>query len=49
MRITYAWRRTADERRLLVLDVLVEDEAGWRMMSFAGYQAMADMAMVLDR
>lgn len=43
MKITTHWRRSRDARPILYLDVLIEDEHGWRMESFAAYQLMWTM------
>lgn len=47
--IQYRWRRSADPRPILYLDVFVSNEHGWRLMSFAAYEVMANMAKELDR
>lgn len=49
MKATYAWRRSADPHPVLYLDVVIESAHGWRMVSFAAYDLMAQMSKELNR
>ena len=44
MSATYHWRRSADPRPVLFLDVLTRTDEGWRLTSFPAYEVIAAMA-----
>ena len=49
MKSTYHWRRSADARPILYLDIVIETEEGWRLASFAAYEVLAHLAPELNR